>query len=96
MAANFRISARRKGRDMEINLAGDFDGTSAYELLHFLNKNCSSCDRVIIKSDLLKKIYTFGQDIFQNNLSLLNSQHIQIVFTGKNADKIVPERIKCT
>jgi len=46
-ASNFRISMHRDNDNFQITLAGDFDGTSACELLNVLKKKCNGRDRVI-------------------------------------------------
>jgi len=40
MAANFRILVHRNKKNFHLKLSGDFDGTSAYELINILKKNC--------------------------------------------------------
>ncbi len=92
MASNFRISMHRDNDNLKITLAGDFDGTSACELLNVLKKKCNSRDRVIIRTAGLKKIYPFGQDTFRNNLHTLKDKPIRLRFTGKNAMQIAPEK----
>jgi len=94
MASNFRISARHSNSDVEVRLIGDFDGTSACELLNFLRDNCNGGVRVFIDTRGLKEIYPFGVDTFQNNLYLLKGLKLRLSFTGKNASSIAPERNK--
>jgi hypothetical protein len=36
MATNFKISSHRTESKLHLNLAGDFDGSSAFELLNML------------------------------------------------------------
>lgn len=94
MASNFRISARPSNRDVEVRLNGDFDGTSACELLNFLGDMCNGAVRVFVDTQGLKKVYPFGVDTFQNNLYLLKGLHLRLSFTGRNAASIAPERNK--
>ena len=39
MAANFRILVHKNNKIIHLKLSGDFDGTSAYELINLLKKN---------------------------------------------------------
>ena len=92
MAANFTIAIHRMSTSLELKLAGDFDGTSACELLNTLKKKCDGVDRVFVNTSRLRDIYPFGQDTFQNNLYILKGKPIRLVFTGKHATSIAPER----
>jgi hypothetical protein len=92
MASNFKILVHRKSDKLHLTLEGDFDGTSACELLNLLEEECSGAGKVLIDTAGLKEIYPFGRDTFQNNLYLLKSQRICLAFTGKNATQIAPER----
>jgi anti-anti-sigma regulatory factor len=92
MASNFRISIHRNSNRLELNLAGDFDGTSACELLNILSEKCDGVDRVLVNTSRLRSIYPFGLDTFQNNLYRLKEKRICLIFTGKNAMRIAPER----
>ena len=91
MASNFKISGRHKNATMEIRLAGDFDGTSACELLNFLAEHCDGAARVFVNTKGLKEIYPFGVETFQNNLYLLKGRGLRLFFTGKDATSIAPE-----
>lgn len=94
MASNFRISIHRNADSVDLKLIGDFDGTSACELLNALKENCDGVLRVFINTSGLKNIYPFGQDTFQNSLYLLKDRPFRLAFTGKNATRIAPQRNK--
>jgi hypothetical protein len=94
MAANFWISAHRNSDSLNIELIGDFDGTSACELLNVLEENCDGIAKVFINTSGLKDVYPFGRDTFRNNLYLLKDRQFRLVFTGENATRIAPERNK--
>ena len=91
MASNFKISAHRNSGNLYLKLVGDFDGTSACELLNVMKKECQGAERVFIDTSGLVKIYPFGHDTFQNNLYVLKDRSIRLVFTGKNATEMAPE-----
>jgi hypothetical protein len=92
VASNFRISVHRNSDSLELRLQGDFDGTSACELLNALKENCDDADSVLIHTSGLKEIYPFGRDTFQNNLYTLKGKNIHFTFTGNKAQQIGPER----
>jgi hypothetical protein len=91
MASNFRISVYRNSNSLDLKLVGDFDGTSACELLNVLKEKCNSVDRVLINTSGLKEIHPFGQDTFHNNIYLLKAKPCRFVFTGRNATQIAPD-----
>jgi hypothetical protein len=88
MASNFKISLRESGQTIKVRVSGDFDGSSALELLNFIRENCAGCETVVLNTDGLKEIYPFGRDMFQKNLCLLNGTHLGLVFRGKNANRL--------
>ena len=95
MASNFRISMHRNSDNLHLKLIGDFDGTSACELLDVLKKNCNGVCRVIIHTSCLKNIYPFGREVLRRNLSELKGHRTRIMFTGESASHIAPEKSPC-
>ena len=95
MAANFRISVHRNSDSLHLKLMGDFDGSSACELINVLKKSVNGVFRVIIHTNSLKNIYPFGRDTFQQNLRDLKDRTDRILFTGKKASQIAPEKSSC-
>jgi hypothetical protein len=92
MASNFRISVHRNSESLHLKLVGDFDGSSAFELINVLKKNWKGTYRVFIHTESLKDIYPFGRDTFQQNLSDLKGHAMRIFFAGDNAGQIAPAR----
>lgn len=90
MANNFNIFMQRTNGQLQLNLVGDFDGTSAFELLDVLAQNLENLNSVCINTDNLKKIYPFGSEVFQNNLYKLKKHPFRIRFVGENARQIAP------
>jgi hypothetical protein len=90
MASNFKIFIQRTNGQLELNLAGDFDGTSAFELLDVLAENLEGINSVCINTDNLKKQYPFGWEVFQNNLYKVKKHHFSITFVGDNVSQIAP------
>jgi len=94
MASNFSISVHRDDKNIHLKLAGDFDGSSAYELLNALKKHCRGASRAFINTRRLKQIHPFGRDVLKNHLDILNGRCIPLVFTGENAEQLAPEGSK--
>ena len=84
MTHNFKIFMHQTVDNLHLNLRGDFDGSSAFELLNILKENLDSAKRILIDTNNLKKIYPFGQEVFDHNLSKLEDHRIRIQFIGPN------------
>lgn len=91
MASNFTIQQRRREGGLHINLIGDFDGTSAYELKHCLQKALDREPRVIVHTDKLANMPAFGREMFQKQFSVHPQLTSRVVFTGVYAAAIAPE-----
>ena len=85
MASNFQIKFNRLEDSIHLKLYGDFDGSSAYELLHLLKNNSHDTLKIYIQTDGLKHIHPFGLNTFFRNFRIINGCADRIVFTGKNA-----------
>lgn len=84
MAKNFRIQAnQRESRSLALKLFGDFDATSACELINMLNESVSEKQRVCIDTDGLRKINPFGLDVLLPRISRLNRNRLPIEVTGR-------------
>jgi anti-anti-sigma regulatory factor len=58
MAKNFRmLSDENKNLSVRIHLQGDFDGTSAHELVNMLDTYSGNCPRVAIDTEGLTRIF---------------------------------------
>jgi hypothetical protein len=91
MASNFKIFKHRGNGNLCLNLAGDFDGTSALELVNMLNKNLEDTAYITIDTTKLNKIFPFGKEVLSHNFSNLSHHVARIKFVGDNADQIIPD-----
>jgi len=91
MARNFKVSARRRGDSLHLALRGDFDGTSACELLNLLNKKRRAVRKAVIHTGGLRHVFGFGRDTFQRNVYTLRGAGLELIFSGKNAEEIALE-----
>ncbi len=85
MAANFDIVAGRSGDVPVLRVEGDFDATSAHELIYAIKKLPTGSPKINIQTDGLKTIYPFGLDVFQKYLRTLNGYCPKLDFIGRNA-----------
>jgi hypothetical protein len=69
-------------------LTGDFDGSSAYELINVLTEHSLNFYEIFIDTSDLKLIHPFGRDVFQKNLRSSSKLFKNIVFIGKNGHEI--------
>ena len=67
MASNFQLLSYRNKNSLHLQLYGDFDGNSAYELINTLKKNGKDFIQIFIDTNDLDTLYPFGLDVFQNN-----------------------------
>ena len=74
---------------MHLRLIGDFDGSSAYQLIEKLKEYCTTSDRVIIDTNALKEIHTFGLNILSYHLLKLKGPLSNIIFVGEYADRMI-------
>ena len=88
MASNFRIFIDKDNDCDGLKLAGDFDGTSAYELIYAIKKLPEDTGKITICTDGLKNTYPFGLDVFHRFMRSLNGQQAKIVLTGNNVSKL--------
>ena len=90
MACNFKILFHQNCDSVHLKLIGDFDGSSAHELLNTI-KTCSTIvNKVFIHTDGLKDVHPFGKGVFHNNFHEVNKQDISFIFTGENGKSLAP------
>lgn len=88
MAANFRILCRKNKGSLHLNLAGDFDGSSAHELINTLEERADDVVRVFIHTNNLKTIHPFGRAVLRNMLPTSDRKACKLVFTGEKGEHI--------
>jgi len=94
MAQNFKISIHRTIDNLYIRLTGDFDGSSAWELIDAIRENLNNFRFIKIDTSKLKKVYPFGREVFRSNLLNVTDERIRIQFSGSNALQIAPHYTK--
>jgi anti-anti-sigma regulatory factor len=84
MAANFRVNTKEiSNQSMALQLFGDFDASSACELINALDQSVKTSSKVAIDTDGLRTINAFGLDVFLLRMSTLNSARADIEVIGR-------------
>ena len=73
-------------QSIALQLFGDFDASSACELINVLDKSVKKCSKVAIDTDRLRTINAFGLDVFLPRMFTLNSTRADIEVTGRFSD----------
>jgi hypothetical protein len=88
VASNFQIYSFKTRDSLHLKLAGDFDGSSAYELINTLTEHGKGFYEIFIDTNDLKTIHPFGRDVFQKNLGNSNKLYRNLVIIGRNGHEI--------
>jgi hypothetical protein len=84
MANNFKIFKHRTGESLHLKLSGDFDGSSASELLNLLKKEGDHCFNVFINTSDLNHVHFFGKNVIRSHAGIFSKADIRIHFIGKS------------
>lgn len=82
MATNFDIAVHEVSDGYRLKLIGEFDATSAYELIYKIKKLADKPMRLYVHTSELKKIHPFGLEVFNKAMRFSGSNSAQIVFEG--------------
>ena len=82
MASNFRILIHRNSCNLHLKLIGDFDGTSAHELIRAIVSHGRGADKIFIHTNGLRDVAPFGKAVFQSNISQTGPPASCFVITG--------------
>ena len=91
MASNFKIYSFKTSDSLHLKLSGDFDGSSAYELINTIADDGKGLYEIFINTNNLKKIHPYGIDVFQKRLGALKKQIHGITFIGRNGHAILAD-----
>ena len=89
MAINFKISLNKNNNGFQLNLMGDFDGSSAFELVNTLKKYTADGEKIYINTGGLSHLYPFGVEVFKKKCPISKLYH-DLIFTGEHATEITP------
>ena len=83
MSSNFKIFYYLNSDGLHLKLVGDFDGSSALELVNALKEHQGKVEKIVINTCDLASIHPFGLSVFRNNCSV-NKLSCPLTFTGKD------------
>ncbi len=87
MAVNFRVRTKEvSNQSLALQLFGDFDASSAFELINILDESVKKSRRLAINTDGLKTVYEFGINVFLPQMFKLNNSRVDIKVTGRFSD----------
>jgi len=90
MAMSFRIVMQESSDNLHLRLAGDFDGSSAFELIEVLKNRAHEAQKVFINTSGLAEVHPFGLGVFEKRASELKGDLQKIHFTGDKAELVSP------
>ena len=88
MAMNFKIFHLKRSHSVHLNLDGDFDGTSAHELINALKSCGPDVHQVFINTNGLKSVHPFGQVVLYRNLAGIHVHGRNLVFIGNHRRRL--------
>lgn len=84
MAKNFHVRTKnRNGNSVVFQLVGDFDASSACELITALSLGIHKNSKITIDTDRLRAINEFGLDVFLPQMERLKGTQADIKVTGR-------------
>ena len=84
MASNFHLFQIPNRDSLHICMRGDFDATSALELINALENQNKDYFTVFINTNDLNQIHTFGLDVFQRKLYTRFKNNRNLIFIGRH------------
>jgi len=66
-----------------LKLHGDFDGSSAFELINILEENKADLNNILVDTNDLTTIHSFGKEVFQKNIRIRKRRYAGLNFVGK-------------
>ncbi|MDY6789998.1 MAG: hypothetical protein SWH54_01900 [Thermodesulfobacteriota bacterium] len=94
MSANFTIEARNNNGDLYLELSGDFDGNSAWELINKIKADYTEKGRIHINTDKVGEVNSFGKDVLEKLMDHEMISNSKFVFQGAKSVEIDPAGIK--
>ncbi len=91
MSTNFQIEVKRGKDNLYITPKGDFDGSSAWELVNLLDKQYNGKGQVVIDTHNLCEMCPFGCSTFRCLLNVGKLPSNRLIFKGEKGYELAPE-----
>jgi len=74
---------------VHFKLIGDFDGSSAWQLIHMIKQRATGLRKIIIHTSGLSSFHPFGREVFHKETQNFKKLYDNLVFTGDFGDKLM-------
>ncbi len=91
MSANFQLAFSKRNGNLHVKASGDFDGSSAWELVNLLHEHYDGKGRVFIDTRNLRELCPFGCRTFQGRLNPARVPSERLFFKGDKGRELAPE-----
>jgi anti-anti-sigma regulatory factor len=88
MAMNFKIFQLKNKHSVHLSLNGDFDGSSAHELINTLQSYGTDVHQVFINTNGLTSVHPFGQVVLYRNLPVMRGGSQSLIFLGDHRRRL--------
>ncbi len=89
MASNFQLFSHRNKNSVHLSLFGNFDGSSAHQLINSLKNISKDFKHICIDTNGLNNVYPFGLRVFEKQLKRVSKKIYSITFIGKHKNDFV-------
>lgn len=91
MSINFDIEARDINGNLHLELTGDFDGNSAWELVDAIKTHYAGNGLVLINTENIGEVMTFGREVLENLMTTNKIPKDKLIFEGAKGTEIGPD-----
>jgi hypothetical protein len=91
MGANFQVRFQKKNGDLYVDPKGDFDGSSAWELVNLIHDQYEGSGKVIIDTQKLRNLCPFGCSTFKCRIRIGRVPADRLLIRGRQGGEIAPE-----
>ncbi len=94
MSNNFQVAFKKSNGDLHVHPTGNFDGSSAWELINLLHEQYTGKGQVFIDTHRLRNMCPFGCSTFRCRLDKNKLPANRLFFKGEKGYEIAPKGSK--
>jgi len=83
----FEILSHRANEILHLHLLGEFDESSACELVKIIKEAGSGASQILVDTTGIQSIHPFGKTVLQSSLGQISRKTIGLTFTGKHKNQ---------